>query len=154
MRFPRRALRDIDARYVRQTSCPSQVGVALLDFEPLSGGTPGYEFVNGLDPAETAGPRGDETAAYVAALDEGIRLCLAGVPFGDLGPGIAPPAAFSARLRTGFPVGGDAGAPVVAVRVTVRRIRVHELDSCVPAFRRAGWRGARTAVDIDLARTG
>jgi translation elongation factor EF-G len=151
MRFPGRVLRGVRARYVLQAGCPSYLGIATLDFEPLPGGRLGYDFVNALSEKWRTGPYADEVVEYSDALDRGIRLRLAGARFSDLTPfaGTSPPASFTESLDSGVRLGGAEDASVVAVRVVLRTIEIHDVDSSEVAFRRAGWLGAQQAIELD-----
>jgi hypothetical protein len=145
---------------VRQTGCPSYVGIATLDFEPLPYGRLGYAFVNGLGVGPT-GQHADELGEYVDALNNGIQLRLAGVRLTDLTyfANTTPPAAFAARLDAGIRLGdcvdaSCADTPFIAVRVVLRGMKIHEVDSNEVAFRRAGWLGAQQTIDLNSIHHG
>jgi translation elongation factor EF-G len=119
-RFPIQPVRDIEAKVVQQTGCPGMVAIVTVDFEPLS--QRGYEFevASGL---RVSGLGGFDAVslAFLTALDDGIR--------GELAE--------------------DEHNVDAAVRVLLREVKVHPVDSSEHAFRAAG----RKAVHLALRRS-
>ncbi|MEV0400362.1 hypothetical protein [Actinoallomurus sp. NPDC050550] len=71
--FPPCPIRGVWARYVRQTSCPSDVAIVLVDFEPWEEGFT-FEVADSATVEDHFHP---ELPGYRAALAEGIREELA-----------------------------------------------------------------------------
>ncbi|MFE7528300.1 hypothetical protein ACFU7Y_21650 [Kitasatospora sp. NPDC057542] len=79
--FPPRPLRGVRARYVHQTSCPGDVAIVTVDFEPWE---EGLHIESAPDATVDGGPEPGETERFHTALAEGVRAELAeqlpGVP--------------------------------------------------------------------------
>ncbi|WP_406013880.1 hypothetical protein OG520_18355 [Streptomyces sp. NBC_00984] len=115
--FPPHPIRDVQATYARQSSCPSDFAQVVADFEPWEEGA---EF-EVADSASVKGLPAEEIASFHEGFIEGVREELAALA--DREP-----------------------ATAVAVAVVLRRIEVHEVDSHRGAFRAAGRVAVRNAL--------
>ncbi|MFI1583789.1 hypothetical protein [Embleya sp. NPDC020630] len=112
-----RALRDVHARYVRQTSCPSDVAILTFDVDPTTGswGHPGLW----VELAEDVRVIGDTLpVAYLTAFAAGVEE------------------EWERRFSD---------VPLRAV-VTVTLVKVHPVDSHEGSFRKAGHRAVEAVL--------
>ncbi|MFC5747614.1 hypothetical protein [Actinomadura rugatobispora] len=138
--FPGRAVRGVEVRYGSVGNCAPDFAWFSLDFEPLPEGRLGYEFAGGLDHGFDAYDR-QVHEECAPAIERGVRLNLTGLPRprSIVLSGAEPPAVPIDRLD------GEAGGPLLAVRVVLTRVRYHPVDSAPPVHRYAGWRAAHKA---------
>jgi hypothetical protein len=118
-RFPPFPIRNIRARYVRQTCEPAMYAVVTVDLEPLAEPAEGLRMqIPGGLRVEGPGEREGVDLSYLSALAEGI----------------------AEELAAQHP-------PVhAAARIVLRQVGIHPLDSTQAAFRAAGKAAARNAV--------
>ncbi|WP_433178764.1 hypothetical protein [Actinoallomurus sp. CA-150999] len=124
-RFPPHPIRDVEARYVKQTVC-GVFAIVTVDFEPGHGAGSSIELAIPTDVCFVYGPnRGDHdyrvVFAYLDAFAKGMREELA------------------------------ANQPIIMdAKVILRRMVIHEIDSNEHSFHTAGKMAARTAMERAL----